>query len=61
MRTRHQSLSDKLTKSLITSGLVAGTTPLFVRKQPAQQTGFCLLLLDGGDVVTKRAQAYRRA
>lgn len=51
VRTRHQSLSDKLTKSLITSGLVAGTTPSFVRKQfGVAIRDFASLPLDGGDV-----------
>lgn len=44
------SLSDRLTQSLITAGLVRGTTPLSIRRQcgvPIRD--FALLPLDGSD------------
>ena len=46
-----QSLSDKLTQSLITAGLVAGTTPSLIRKQSGVAIlDFVSLPLDGGAV-----------
>jgi hypothetical protein len=46
-----QSLSDRQTQSLITAGLIKGTTPLFVRKTSGLAIrDFALLPLDGGSV-----------
>lgn len=46
--TYQASLSDRLTKSLITSGLVAGITPMYVRKTLGLPIlDFALLPLDG--------------
>lgn len=50
MRDRydHRSLSDRLTKSLISAGLVRGITPMSIRKKlGAQIPDFVLFLPDG--------------
>jgi len=49
-RTYRQSLSDKLTQSLITSGLVKGITHTSIRRQSgAAIRASALWPLDGGD------------
>ena len=52
---RARNLSDKRIKSLIASGLVAGITPMSVRKQSNQQTlDFALSKQDGSDLNEKQ-------
>jgi hypothetical protein len=50
VRFNRQSLSDKLTKSLITAGLVKGTTPSLIRRlSGAAIQDFASLPLGGDD------------
>jgi len=54
-RANRQSLSDRLTKSLITAGLIKGTTPRLVRKTLGLSIqDFASLPLGGGDVDTPK-------
>lgn len=47
----HQTLSDRLTRSLISAGLVKGITPSSIRKQLGVKIpDTALWPLDGGDV-----------
>lgn len=52
-----RTLSDRLTPSLITSGLVSGITPSSVRQQCGAPIPDFVLLLPGGDRVEQRAGA----
>ena len=56
-RSYRPSLSDRLTQSLITSGLVRGTTPKSIRKQCGAQILDIASSKLGGDVVEQQKAA----
>ena len=55
-RTSRRSLSDRLTLSLISSGLVCGTTPSLTRKQSGQPIQVLALDTPGGGAAARQRE-----